>query len=78
MTDQLKALSSLAGQFAKGEQWAAKLMATIIYVICHDGRDAKTRSLLTQLGARDKLLCIDTAIEPEPGNLVSLALFDGY
>lgn len=74
MTEQLKALGSLAKQFSQGEQWAAKLMATIIYVICHDGRDVRTRSLLTQLDARDRLVCIDTALQPEPGNLVTLPL----
>jgi hypothetical protein len=79
MSEQMKALSSLAKQFSNGEKWAAKLMATIIYVICHDGRkETKIRSLLTQIGARDKLMCINTALEPTPGNLLTLPLMLGF
>jgi hypothetical protein len=77
MTEQLKALQSLAKSFGEGNTWAAKLMATVIYVICHDGW-GKSRSLLTQLGVRERLLCISTAHDPQPDNLLTEALLLGF
>lgn len=77
MSEQLKALQFLAEQFGDGRMWAAKLMATIIYVICHDSH-GPTVSLLSQLGARDKLRCVSTASEPHPGNLLTVPLMLGF
>lgn len=73
MIEQLKALESLAQKFGEGEAWAAKLMATVIYVICHDGH-GPIRSLLSQLDVRGQLNCISTAEAPSPGNLLTLPL----
>ena len=78
LREQLRALESLAEQFGRGERWAGKLMATVIYVICHDGRDKKTRSLLTQLDIRHELKCINTAQNPMPGNMLTSALMLGF
>jgi len=76
MKDQLRALGILAAQFGKGETWAAKLMATVIYTICHDGT-GRTLSLISQLGMRQNLQCITSALDPVPGNLVTMPLMLG-
>ena len=73
LREQLTALGELSALFDSGQTWAAKLMATVLSVICHDGRD-RTRSLLTQLGVRDRVSCITTALPPRPGNRISTAL----
>jgi hypothetical protein len=77
LREQLTALGQLSVLFHSGQTWAAKLMATVLYVICHDGRD-KTRSLLTQLGIRDQLSCISTALPVRPGNILTIPLMLGF
>jgi hypothetical protein len=73
-TDQLKALDSLAIAFGRGHAWAAKLMATVISTICHDGWDQRSKSLITQLGWRSGLMCITTARKPIHGDIFAQTL----
>jgi hypothetical protein len=69
LAQQLAALRKLSADFDGGEMWAGRLLATVIFVLCHDGRQ-DTKSLLTQLGMRDSLQCLSTKVETTPGNLL--------
>lgn len=69
LAEQLVALRKLSADFDGGDIWAAKLLATIVYVLCHDGRPP-VKSLLSQLGMRDTLQCVNTATPASPGNLI--------
>lgn len=69
--EQLQALRELMIKFESGEQWAGKLLATIIYMLCHDGwAKSKSRSLIIQLGYRTWFTCITTANEIIPNAFV--------
>lgn len=69
LAEQLAALRKLSADFDGGEMWAAKLLATVVSVLCHDGRQ-DVKSLLGQLGIRDTLQCVNTAFPASPGNLM--------
>lgn len=77
LVEQLTALDRLSGLFKNDEPWPAKLIATIIYVICHDGI-GKTRSLITQLDMRDQLMCLSTANRLELGSQSPMPLLLGF
>lgn len=77
LREQVRALRLLSWLFSRGETWAGKPIATTIYVICHDGV-GKSRSLLSQLGIRDELNCITTALAQVSGNILTLPLLLGF
>jgi hypothetical protein len=52
--EQLEALESSSRAFDAGSQWEAKRLATIAYVLLHDG-GRNSRSLLTQVGLKETL-----------------------
>jgi len=63
--EQLHAIRELMICFESGGQWAGKLLATIIHMLCHDGW-GKSKSIISQLGYRTRLTCITTAVKIDP------------
>lgn len=59
LAEQRLALRKLSADFDEGHPWMAKLLSTVIYVLCHDG-DGDTKSVLTQLGLKTGLQCLST------------------
>lgn len=62
--EQMAFLRRSASHYDEGEFSEAKRLATTLRVLLHDSK--KSKSLLTQLGLKDKLRFVDTAGEIEP------------
>ena len=54
LEEQVLALRALSQSYDDGNHWEAKRLAATIYILFHDGR-GRTRSLLGQLGLKDRI-----------------------
>lgn len=62
LSNQQKLVRAAAAEFDSGEELAARWLSTCIRILVHDTN--KSHSLLGQLGIKEKLEYVDTAIEP--------------
>jgi hypothetical protein len=69
LKNQLRFIQTSAEAFDRGDIAEAARLATTIRVLVHDTNTS--HSLLGQLGLKDQLRFVDTAIEPRAGNVAS-------
>ncbi|MBX3496619.1 MAG: hypothetical protein KF769_10285 [Parvibaculum sp.] len=67
---QLKALAASCKAYDEGERWEALRLATTIHILVHDG-GKNNKSLLTQLGIKDRVTFIASGRPVDPENLVA-------
>jgi len=78
LREQIEFLRCSAAAYDRGLKGEAKRLAVVIRVLLHDTK--KSKSLLRQLGLRDKMLYQDTALKINANNLLptnGLAVLDG-
>ena len=67
---QLLALRASCDSYDRGNKWEAMRLASSVYIMLHDG-GKRNKSILTQLGIRDKIRYISSARPIDPRNLMS-------
>lgn len=73
--EQMLAISASSKSYDEGHLWEARRLATAAYTLLHDGT-GRTKSILTQLKARAKLIFYSSARPLDPSLLPSIALIN--
>ena len=72
LREQVQLLRDSAGLFDAGQPGHALNLAVRLRVMLHDTKGS--HSLLGQIGIKERLTFLDTALDPEPGNEASTAI----
>lgn len=70
--EQLVALRTACAGYDREQYWQAKHIATILYILFHDGT-GRTRSLLSHLGLRSAFRVLSTYAPEQPGTIAGFA-----